>query len=431
MKLEQDVCNGSKRKQIYKCDWLWQTGYYAKTKQKGGRGMREGWEYKKLGDCFPYIKNGANIKQIKGADGLPITRIETLSGGVFNRDRMGYAGIYNLDKYSDYVLEDGDLLLSHINSKTYIGRTVEYRAKNDETIIHGMNLLRLKSNSKVINSSFFAYYTLSNDFKTNVAKIRKDAVNQSSIAISDIRKFSIPVPPIQSQQYIVAELDKINELIRLKKEQLKDYDNLAQSIFYEMFGDPVVNEKGWEVKKLGELCVSKLKYGSGASAVDFDGNIRYVRITDINEDGTLNNDIKSPNIVDDEYLLNVGDIVFARSGATVGKTYLHRKNNIKCLYAGYLIKATLNTKKALPIYVFQFTQSKYYKDWVNLNARAVAQPNINAKQYGDLQIPLPPLTLQQVFAQRIELIEQQKDEIKSTIADLETLLASRMQYWFD
>ena len=393
--------------------------------------MKQGWTYKKLGDCFPYIKNGANIKQIKGADGLPITRIETLSGGVFNRDRMGYAGIYNLDKYSDYVLEDGDLLLSHINSKTYIGRTVEYRAKNDETIIHGMNLLRLKSNSKVINSSFFAYYTLSNDFKTNVAKIRKDAVNQSSIAISDIRKFSIPVPPIQSQQYIVAELDKINELIRLKKEQLKHYDNLAQSILYEMFGDPVVNEKGWEVKKLGELCVSKLKYGSGASAVDFDGNIRYVRITDINEDGTLNNDIKSPNIVDDEYLLNVGDIVFARSGATVGKTYLHRKNNIKCLYAGYLIKATLNTKMALPIYVFQFTQSKYYKDWVNLNARAVAQPNINAKQYGDLQIPLPPLTLQQVFAQRIELIEQQKAEIQNTIADLETLLASRMQYWFD
>ena len=393
--------------------------------------MKQGWTYKKLGDCFPYIKNGANIKQIKGADGLPITRIETLSGGVFNRDRMGYAGIYNLDKYSDYVLEDGDLLLSHINSKTYIGRTVEYRAKNDETIIHGMNLLRLKSKSKVINSSFFAYYTLSNDFKTNVAKIRKDAVNQSSIAISDIRKFSIPVPPIQSQQYIVAELDKINELIRLKKEQLKDYDNLAQSIFYEMFGDPVVNEKGWEVKKLGELCVSKLKYGSGASAVDFDGNIRYVRITDINEDGTLNNDIKSPNIVDDEYLLNVGDIVFARSGATVGKTYLHRKNNIKCLYAGYLIKATLNTKMALPIYVFQFTQSKYYKDWVNLNARAVAQPNINAKQYGDLQIPLPPLTLQQVFAQRIKLIEQQKAEIQTTIADLETLLASRMQYWFD
>ena len=114
--------------------------------------MREGWEYKKLGDCFPYIKNGANIKQIKGADGLPITRIETLSGGVFNRDRMGYAGIYNLDKYSDYVLEDGDLLLSHINSKTYIGRTVEYRAKNGETIISPASVFSIYS-SKYSNLS--------------------------------------------------------------------------------------------------------------------------------------------------------------------------------------------------------------------------------------------------------------------------------------
>ena len=282
--------------------------------------------------------------------------------------------------------------------------------------------------NEYVNNKFLAYSILSQRY---VLSSVANAPVVPLINKSDFSKVKIPLPPLSVQLSIVSELDKINELIRLKKEQLKDYDNLAQSIFYEMFGDPVVNEKGWEVKKLGELCVSKLKYGSGASAVDFDGNIRYVRITDINEDGTLNNDIKSPNIVDDEYLLNVGDIVFARSGATVGKTYLHRKNNIKCLYAGYLIKATLNTKMALPIYVFQFTQSKYYKDWVNLNARAVAQPNINAKQYGDLQIPLPPLTLQQLFAKRIELIEQQKAEIQTTIADLETLLASRMQYWFD
>jgi type I restriction enzyme S subunit len=82
--------------------------------------MREGWTYKKLGECFPYIKNGANIKQIKDAKGYPITRIETLSGGVFNRDRMGYADIFDINKFQDYLIEDGDLLMSHINSKTYI-----------------------------------------------------------------------------------------------------------------------------------------------------------------------------------------------------------------------------------------------------------------------------------------------------------------------
>ena len=176
----------------------------------------KGWEVKKLGDCFSYIKNGANIKQTKDVDGFPITRIETLSGGVFNRDRMGYAGIHDLSKYADYVLESKDLLMSHINSKTYIGRTVEYKGNNEEAIIHGMNLLRLKAIHELIDSTFFAYYTQSGDFKSKIARIRKDAVNQSSFAISDLKRFDIPLPPKSTQLAIVSELDKINELIRLK-----------------------------------------------------------------------------------------------------------------------------------------------------------------------------------------------------------------------
>ena len=361
-------------------------------------------EYKvyKWSDVLTII-NGRNQNAVECEDGeYPIYG----SGGV-----MGKANDYLCPPNCTIIGRKGN-----INKPIY----VETKFWNVDTAFG------LSANEEILNPRYLYYFCVDYNFERH-----NKAVTIPSLTKADLLKIEMCLPPLDKQKSIVGELDKINELIRLKKEQLKDYDNLAQSIFYEMFGDPVENEKGWEVKKLGELCVSKLKYGSGASAVDFDGNIRYVRITDINEDGTLNNDIKSPNIVDDEYLLNVGDIVFARSGATVGKTYLHRKNNIKCLYAGYLIKATLNTKMALPIYVFQFTQSKYYKDWVNLNARAVAQPNINAKQYGDLQIPLPPLTLQQVFAQRIELIEQQKAEIQTTITDLETLLASRMQYWFD
>ena len=384
--------------------------------------MREGWEYKKLGDVCQVVTGSTpktNISEYWDGNYPWVTPTE-LKGDVYISDTARHITEEAIAHTNLTLLPIGTVLLS---SRAPIGKvaitTIEmYCNQGFKNLIC----------SDAINNKYL-YLWLSG--KTEYLNSLGRGATFKEISKTIVENVIIPLPPLSIQKSIVSELDKINELIRLKKEQLKDYDNLAQSIFYEMFGDPVVNEKGWEVKKLGELCVSKLKYGSGASAVDFDGNIRYVRITDINEDGTLNNDIKSPNIVDDEYLLNVGDIVFARSGATVGKTYLHRKNNIKCLYAGYLIKATLNTKMVLPIYVFQFTQSKYYKDWVNLNARAVAQPNINAKQYGDLQIPLPPLTLQQLFAQRIELIEKQKAEVQRTIADLETLLASRMQYWFD
>ena len=397
--------------------------------------MKQGWTYKKLGDCFPYIKNGANIKQIKGADGLPITRIETLSGGVFNRDRMGYAGIYNLDKYSDYVLEDGDLLLSHINSKTYIGRTVEYRAKNDETIIHGMNLLRLKSKSKVINSSFFAYYTLSNDFKTNVAKIRKDAVNQSSIAISDIRKFSIPVPPIQSQQYIVAELDKINELIRLKKEQLKDYDNLAQSTFYEMFGDPVENEKGWEVKKLIETVVLEctISYGIVQPGDGVEDGIPVVRPIDLT--GTFvstNNLKKTTEKISSSYSRTIltGKELLVCVRGTTGVCSLVTDELKGCNVTRGITPLLFNnnTDRWFMYYQFQMPQIKcIIADYT----KGITLKQINMADFRKIPVILPPLPLQQLFAKRIELIEQQKAEIQTTIADLETLLASRMQYWFD
>ena len=77
--------------------------------------MKKGWEYKKLGEIFPYIKNGANIKQSKGAGGIPITRIETLANGVFNYDRLGYADIIDAGKYEKNILSKGDILMSHIN----------------------------------------------------------------------------------------------------------------------------------------------------------------------------------------------------------------------------------------------------------------------------------------------------------------------------
>ena len=393
--------------------------------------MRKGWDYKKLGECFPYIKNGANIKQIKDAKGYPITRIETLSGGLFNRDRMGYADIFDINRFQDYILEDGDLLMSHINSKAYIGRTVEYNSMNDEIIIHGMNLLRIKSNRNIILSPFFQFYTNSWHFKRNIARIRKDAVNQSSFAIADLKRIPIPVPPLAEQQSIVSELDKIHELISLKKAQLSDLDTLAQSIFYEMFGDPIENEKGWEVKKLGEIAAEKLSYGSGASAIEYDGETRYVRITDITDGGELDANVVSPNAFDNKYLLNDGDILFARSGATVGKTFLYKPKYGRCIYAGYLIRYVPDKKVVSPLYVFSFTKTNYYKSFISSSQRTVAQPNINAKQYGDLLIPLPPLPLQQSFARKIEAIEQQKTQIIATTKDLETLLASRMQYWFD
>lgn len=393
--------------------------------------MKEGWEIKGLQDCLSYIKNGANIKQTKGASGIPITRIETLSGGQFHRDKLGYADVYELGKFAPYVLDDADILMSHINSKAYIGRSVIYHKQGDEQIIHGMNLLRLKFFPDMINPEFANYYFKCTFFLSEVAKIRKDAVNQSSMAISDLKRIAIPVPPLSEQQHIVEELDLLSSIIEKKKAQLNELDNLAQSLFYEMFGDPITNDKGWEVRKLADISKEKLSYGSGASAIPYDGKMRYIRITDINDSGELNDNIVSPNSFNEKYLLNDGDILFARSGATVGKTYYHKVKNGKCIYAGYLIRLIPNADIVLPSYVFGYTKTQYYMEFVKSAQNAVAQPNINAKQYGNLDICIPPLSLQQQFTSKIEAIEQQKELIKKSIKEVETLFNSRMDYYFN
>ena len=246
-----------------------------------------------------------------------------------------------------------------------------------------------------------------------------------------ISKQFIEIPPIEAQEAIVAELDEINEAIAEMQQQIADLDTLAQSTFYDMFGDPVTNPKGWDIKKLGEVATDKLSYGSGASATSYDGEIRYIRITDIKDNGELNDDVVSPNSIDIKYLLKEGDILFARSGATVGKTYCHSIKNGKCLYAGYLIRMIPNRELVLPVFVFAYTRTNFYRSFVEMSQRAVAQPNINAQQYSNLDIPVPPLTLQQDFAEKVEAIEAAKAELNAQIDEMQTLLASRMDYYFD
>lgn len=386
--------------------------------------MREGWEYKKLGECFTYIKNGANIKQKKNVDGYPITRIETLSGGVFNRDRVGYAGIHDLSKYADYILEPKDLLMSHINSKTYIGRTVEYKLENKETIIHGMNLLRLKANFNIIDSTFFTYYTQSGDFRSKIARIRKDAVNQSSFAISDLKRIDVPLPPKSTQLAIVSELDKINELIRLKKEQLKDFDNLAQSIFYEMFGDPVENEKGWETKRLGDVCI----YPANRLPISEIKPQNYVGVENLqkNRAGIIFSE-KLPNINSaTEFILN--DILIGNIRPYLKKIWIANKNGGA---SGDVVIVRIASDLLLSMYLFKVLASDQFFEYDNTYTKGAKMPRGDRKAISNFPIPLPPLHLQHLFAHRIEQIEHQKAEVQKAIADLETLLASRMQYWFE
>ena len=197
-----------------------------------------------------------------------------------------------------------------------------------------------------------------------------------------------------------------------------------------MFGDPVFNEMRWRRCKLKDISVEKLAYGSGASAIDFSG-LRYIRITDIDECGNLKPDKKSPNHYEEKYLLNTGDILFARSGATVGKTFLYSKEKYgPALFAGYLIRLIPNLSLVNPVFVYHFTNTKFYKEFIAKVQNTVAQPNINAKQYSELDFILPPLALQNEFADFVAQVDKSQLAIQKSLEELETLKKSLMQEYF-
>ena len=160
-----------------------------------------------------------------------------MSNGVFNYDRLGFAVIFD-DSYSKYYLEKHDVLLSHINSKKFLGRSVLYLPqKDDEKIIHGMNLLCLRFDSKKYNPAFFCWYTKSSLAKDFFRIHTKHAVNQASIPSSAIKEMPIPDIGLIKQKDIVLSLDRIQKCISEKQGQLKFLDCLVKSRFMEMFPD--------------------------------------------------------------------------------------------------------------------------------------------------------------------------------------------------
>ena len=223
------------------------------------------------------------------------------------------------------------------------------------------------------------------------------------IYFKDYKKEKIALISKSEQNKVVNILDIIIDIINKKKNQMELLEELVKSRFIEMFGDPIRNDKGWEITFMNKISIKRGEYGSNKSSTVYDGGYRYIRITDIKENGTLKEEkvgVMDEEIEVQKYKLEEGDILFARSGATVGKTFLYRKKYGNCIFAGYLIRFKLNLNRVNPYYIKHYTDTEYYKKWIKNYQNIVAQPNINAKQYGEeLKVLLPPLSLQNEFAE--------------------------------
>lgn len=370
--------------------------------------MRKGWEYKRWKEVLTII-NGKNQSAVVDENGeYPIYG----SGGI-----MGYANNWLCPENCVIIGRKGN-----INKPIF----VETKFWNVDTAF-GLN-----ANKEYLLPKFLYYFCLDYNFERH-----NKAVTIPSLTKADLLKIDIPLPPLSTQLAIVSELDKINELIRLKKEQLKDFDNLAQSLFFEMFGDPVENEKGWEVKKLDDVCIITSSKRIFADEYTETG-IPFYRSKEVIERSKglpisveLFISEERYNEIKEKFgVPKIGDILITAVG-TIGKIWAIDTDNKIYFKDGNLVWLKDIDNQLANSCFFRRLLEYLIEEYKKTNANGAAYNALTIAKLKLMSCPLPPLSLQQLFAQRIEQIEREKSEVQKSIQDLETLLASRMQYWFE
>lgn len=381
--------------------------------------MRKGWEYKKLGEvCDITMGQSPDGNSINEVNGVEFHQGKTCFGERF----LGVSPLYS--NAPTKLVEAHSVLLC-------VRAPVGYPNITDRKICIGRGLCALYAKGEIDNT--FLYYSLLG----KQSYFEKNATGSTFKAISSkiVSNTTLSIPPKSTQLAIVSELDKINELIRLKKEQLKDFDNLAQSLFYEMFGDPVENEKGWEVKKLNDIC--DVRDGTHDSP-KYLQNSEYILITSKNiVNGSI--DFENVNYISEEDYIKInkrskvdnGDIIMPMIGTIGNPIIAHIDGTHKfCIKNVALIKfladSTVNN-----MFIVNLMRCSSFSSYLLNQNKGGTQKFVALGAIRKLPIPLPPLSLQRLFAQRIEQIEREKSEVQKSIQDLETLLASRMQYWFE
>lgn len=377
--------------------------------------MKHNWEYKRLEEI-------SNINMGQSPDSSSYN--ENGEGLPFFQGCADFGEKYpDTKKYCRLPLKTAEAEEILFSVMAPIG-TMNY-AKEKSCI--GRGLCSIKTLSAVLQN--YLYYVL--DFSKHKIIEQGRGSTFKSVGKETIANHIIPVPQLKVQEQIVAELDKINEIINDCKEAIRNLDTLTQSLFYDFFGDPLTNPKHWEVCKLGD----KFETGSGGTPSKTvneyweNGNIPWIGsnmcqnkiITET--DGKFITSLGLEN--SSAKVLEPNTVLVALVGATIGKVGLLKIHSSTNQNIGFIKP---NPTIAFPLYLF-FVIKNLHSLFTNIGNGKFKMANLSFIR--NLPIMLPPLSLQNKFASRIEQIEQQKKDLEETIANMQMLLNSRMDYWFN
>lgn len=392
--------------------------------------MRKGWEYKKLGEiCSSDLGKTLNKSKDVGNMRPYLCAINILWDSI-DLTTLKEA-CFKDDEIDRYTVKYGDLLVCEGGDT---GRAAIWDRKEPILYQNALHRLRFKED---VDARFIMYNLWHKKQIGEIDHKYSKGVTILHLVKSALLSISILLPPKSTQLAIVSELDKINELIRLKKEQLKDFDNLAQSLFYEMFGDPVENEMGWEVKKLDNVCNITSSKRIFADEYTNTG-IPFYRSKEVIERSKglpisveLFISEERYNEIKEKFgVPKIGDILITAVG-TIGKIWAIDTDNKFYFKDGNLVWLKDIDNQLANSCFFRRLLEYLIEEYKKTNANGAAYNALTIAKLKLMSCPLPPLSLQRLFAQRIEQIEREKSEVQKSIQDLETLLASRMQYWFE
>ena len=351
-------------------------------------------------------------------EGVPLVRIVNIAQPGLTEDNIRYITTEHAEKVKRSSTHLGDIILA----KT--GATVGKCGINDlfDFAILSSSCIKISIDSR-FDSKYF-YYLFFTDQFNEALRNACNGTTRDTINLKPFGEISCCVPSLEKQKQIVEFLDeKIQENdalianVQLQIEKLKTY---KQSVITEVVTkglDPTVPMKDSGVEWIGEiantrtiyrlkyLLGSPMQYGANESGDKFtEDSVRYIRITDITADGKLKDDENNqylPMSVANEYILKDKDVLFARSGGTVGKSFLYHENYGKSAFAGYLIKAECDQTALLPEYLIYYTQSSLYELWKNMIFIQATIQNIGANKYSNMEIPVPPVDEQKAIVEHL------------------------------
>lgn len=372
----------------------------------------------KLGDAATFV-NGYPFKpETWTEEGLPIIRIQNLNNpnAAFNR----FSGSIP----EKYLVRKGDILISWSAS---LGA---YEWAGEDAYLN-QHIFKVVFNKSPIDKHFLRYAV-----QSKLSEMEKEAhgATMRHIVKKDFDGTLIPYPSLQEQERIVAELDSLSGILDKQEEQLKELDTLAQSVFYDMFGNPMENEKGWVMQDLGRVIRVKGRVGwKGYKKEDLrDYGPLAIGGSHLADDGSL--DLSAPVYLSrekyeesPEIMVETGDLILVQRG-TIGKIGLVNKD---------IGEATINPCVLIlrpitidSIYALHFFLNKDTQRYLQTLIRGVAQPMITQQQVNAIRMPIPPISLQKSFAERIESIERQKNSINQAISETQNLFDYTMDKYF-